>query len=82
MAKPMPFRFPFSPPSDAEVEALARSAVYLRRAASEVESARLAVIGFLHWPSPLDDLPAALHAAGHLCDAVVDSASDETRKLG
>jgi hypothetical protein len=74
MSQPLPFRFPFSPPSRAEAVALEQAAAYLLRAANEVETARIAVIGFLTGSAPLDDLPAALHAAGCLCDAVVESA--------
>jgi hypothetical protein len=71
----VPFRFPFTPPEPHEVEALARAADYLLRAANEVESSRLLLIGFFAGSCPLDDLPAALSAAGHLCDAVIDSIS-------
>jgi hypothetical protein len=68
-----PFRFPFTPPEPDEADALVRAAAYLHRAANEVESSRLVLIGFYAGTCPLDDLPAALSAAGHLCDAVVDS---------
>lgn len=76
MTAPVPsvrFRFPFTPPEPDEAAALARAASYLHRAANEVESSRLVLIGFYAGTCPLDDLPAALSAAGHLCDAVVDS---------
>jgi CO/xanthine dehydrogenase FAD-binding subunit len=76
MPSSVSFRFPFTPPEPREAEALARAAAFLRRAANEVESRRLRSIGCYAGSSPLDDLPAALSAAGHLCDAVVDSATD------
>jgi hypothetical protein len=69
----IPFRFPFTPPEPQEAEALAQAAAYLLRAANEVESSRLLLIGFFAGTCPLDDLPAALSAAGHLCDAVIES---------
>ena len=70
------FRFPFTPPEPREAEALARAAAYLRRAANEVESRRMRSFESFACASALDDLPAALSAAGHLCDAVADSATD------
>jgi hypothetical protein len=76
MSNSISFRFPFTPPEPREAEALARAAAYLRRAANEVESRRLRSIGCLAGSNPLIDLPAALSAAGHLCDAVIDSATD------
>lgn len=75
MSSSIPFRFPFTPPQTQDAEALARAAAYLIRAANEVESSQLLSIGFVAGPSPLDDLPAALAAAGHLCDAVANSAT-------
>lgn len=74
MSTAVPFRFPFTPPEPDEAEALARAASYLLRAANEVESSRLLLIGFFAGSCPLDDLPAALSAAGHLCDAVIETA--------
>jgi hypothetical protein len=74
MATTDSFRFPFSPPDLQEAQALARAATYLLRAANEVESSRLRTIGFFAASCPLDDLPAALSAAGHLCDALIDFA--------
>ena len=76
MTSSVSFHFPFTPPEPREAEALARAAAYLRRAANEVESRRLRSFGRIAGSSPLDDLPAALSAAGHLCDAVIDSATD------
>lgn len=74
MSASIPFRFPFTPPDPSEAEALARASAYLIRAASEVESSRLHLIGFFAGTCPLDDLPAALSAAGHLCATVVETA--------
>jgi len=73
MASTTSFRFPFTPPEPHEAQALARAAAYLLRAANEVETGRLLTVGFFAASFPLDDLPAALSAAGHLCDAVIDS---------
>ena len=67
------FHYPFSPPTRTEADALTRAAAYLLRAAREVQSGRLLFLGPFAGVSPLDDLPALLTAAGHLCDAVADS---------
>ena len=68
------FHYPFTPPTRVEADALARSAAYLLRAAGEVRTGRLLFVGPFAGVSPLDDLPALLNAAGHLCDAVSESA--------
>lgn len=73
------FRMPCTPPSPDEIEALALSAAYLLRASSEMRSALL--LDGMHaiggdWRH---DVPAALVSAGHLCEAVVESASGSSR---
>jgi hypothetical protein len=72
MASRKAFQLPFAAPSRLEVEALTRAAAYFLRAATEVQSGRMA--RFPAERSMLDDLPVSLQAAGLLCDAVVESA--------
>ena len=73
------FRLPCTPPSPDEIEALAVSAAYLHRASSEIRSALLLVARRADAGDWTHDVPAALISAGHLCDAVVESANGHSR---
>ncbi|MCC6791163.1 MAG: hypothetical protein IT336_05735 [Thermomicrobiales bacterium] len=71
------FLLPFTPPRPHEVVALRHAAAYLKRAAVEIETRRMAQFG-RSMARPLeDDLPTILRSAGLLCETVVEIAPRE-----
>jgi hypothetical protein len=70
------FRLPIPTPSPDEARALAAAAIYLRRAATSLDSRRLGGHPFDPSLPFLNDLSGSLSAAGSLCSALLETAEN------